>query len=462
MSKKVYKKKDVTALVLQKLHISNAADDSIPAFGTKKTGNSTGITHSFKDFSKLCQQTVPQKPYNKAKLVHHNYDLTKRWYVEFWAWNDTTKQKERVRLFKPLNYKKHNVTKRLDLAEQMIRIINSQLEAGKVKGKDAINTIVADHPGRLTLLNAITYVAKQKELNGHRKNYYRTFNTLHTNLSNWLEFKKHPDFPLKEFDRSDATEFFKWMRDESEVSNKTINNTMLNLRTAFNYIEKQGDKVFKTDHPLAHLPVLPVVTKMHAAYSDAQIEKVFAQIKVSEAKAAKHRKPGYKQLQLFISFIYYLLARPNEIIQLRVGDIRLSDNRVLIKGEVSKTKVDFYVEISPKLKTIIQKSGVLKYPEECYIFGKEGVPGTAKVHANFFWDKHNRILKLTGLLALNPHFSLYSYKHSGVVSLYKATKDIKLVQRQCRHQTLEQTNTYLRDLGLLSEYDQLSKWKGAV
>ena len=35
-----------------------------------------------------------------------------------------------------------------------------------------------------------------------------------------------------------------------------------------------------------------------------------------------------------------------------------------------------------------------------------------------------------------------------VISAYNAGVDIKTLQKQCRHQSLEQTDTYLKSLGL--------------
>ena len=177
--------------------------------------------------------------------------------------------------------------------------------------------------------------------------------------------------------------------------------------------------------------------------------------------APVHRRSGYKQLELFIQFIYYALARPNEIMDLKVGDVQLDENRVFIRGEISKNKMDDYVAIPDKLKNSIKKSGVLKAKPGDFIFSKGGVPGATRLHDNFFWDKHKRILEETGLRDLNPNFSLYSYKHTGAISLYKATKDVKIVQQQCRHQSVAQTDAYLRDLGLHSNYDVLKVWTGA-
>ncbi len=67
--------------------------------------------------------------------------------------------------------------------------------------------------------------------------------------------------------------------------------------------------------------------------------------------------------------------------------------------------------------------------------------------------KHNpkQPLKLT-----DRPYDLYGWKHTGVIALYQATKDVKLIQRQCRHSSLDQTDKYLRDLGLFLNDEQLS------
>jgi len=60
----------------------------------------------------------------------------------------------------------------------------------------------------------------------------------------------------------------------------------------------------------------------------------------------------------------------------------------------------------------------------------------------------SRYRKLTKDLKLNKDYTLYSWKHSGVVAAYKAGIDIKTIQSQCRHHSLEQTDIYLKSLGL--------------
>ena len=59
-------------------------------------------------------------------------------------------------------------------------------------------------------------------------------------------------------------------------------------------------------------------------------------------------------------------------------------------------------------------------------------------------------LKLT-----DKEYTIYGYKHTGAISLYRKTKDIKKVEQHCRHSTIQQTNQYLRDLGVLAEDEEL-------
>ena len=211
--------------------------------------------------------------------------------------------------FQPLNRIKGK-HERIVTGEQLVRIINGQLRAGKVLGKDKLAATVSARPQKLTLLDAITYVKEQKKMNGHRQNYYRTFDILKSAITAWLGFRKQPDFYLREFDRNDARDFMEYLRDEKRLANKSINNHLKNMGIAFNYIEKHGGQVWR-QNPLEAIDMLPVVVRKHAAFSDDQIRKIKEEIRKRAGTAPKNQKPGYAQLEFFIQFIFYTLARPN-------------------------------------------------------------------------------------------------------------------------------------------------------
>jgi len=449
-------------------HVSGACAaryaGSSPAFGTFKGSNEHQLEPFFDESTKLCQRTVPEKyPYKRARLVHHDYDSTKRWYVDFMAWDVSKDKLVRYRLFDQLNRKKIRqfLPKRIDLGNNIVKQINAQLAAGKVLGKDTVQRVITQQPKQLTLLSSLEYVREQKKLNGHRNSYSRVFKTAHSIVADYLTYKKQPDYLIKEFDRADALELMAYVRDVRGLANKSINNFFTNLSIAFHFIEEQGDRKLWVRDPLTVIKRLPVESGKHAAYTDRQITIVTKQIRKTIDNARPKQKAEYLQLEFFIQFIYYSLARPNEILSLKVRQIDLSQNRLMIKGSESKNKKSEYIPLNDVLRLAVVKSGVLAHGPDEYVFGRQGTPGPQPRGSNFFWRRHKRMLEQTGLLEVNPNFTLYSYKHSGAVSLYRATKDIKLVQRQCRHSSSTQTDTYLRDLGEMTDDTEIRKWKGA-
>jgi integrase len=433
---------------LQK-HFIAPGQNSNPSLSAENIGLEAIKSHFLRISKNCATESMPSKNYNLAQLVHHNYDLSKRWYVKFWAWDVTKEKKVRRRLFEPINRKK-NVLERLHIAKDMIRQINYELQSGKVLGKQKrsaldINTNVT----KMTLLKSIDFVKEQKQLSNHRKNYYKMFQQLKVKVQKWLDSEQRNDFLLRDLDHDDVLSFFDFLQSEN-VANKTFNNYRGSFSVAINFLMKRNPNLFKVN-PIVVIDSLPVIAKKHAAYSDAQMKKIHGE----------SLKLGFNQLLLQVQFIYYTLARPTELCALKVGDIELENNRILFRGAISKNKRDEYVGIPAQLKKIIIENKIVDYPAHYFIFGFHG-PAEKAASYLYFYGRNKKVLSNLGFDKLPLKHSLYSYKHSGAISLYKATKDIKLLQRQCRHTSLDQTNEYLRDLSLHVDYEGLKDWQGAI
>jgi len=159
------------------------------------------------------------------------------------------------------------------------------------------------------------------------------------------------------------------------------------------------------------------------------------------------------------------LSRPEELRHLRVGDIQFAERKILFRSEVSKTNIEQHVGINESLAKAIEESGILKFPPNHFVFSNDNdlhQPGEKPVSINYFYKRIKPYITKLGFYKSNPNYTMYSFKHTGAIALYKATKDIKMVQSQCRHQSIEQTNTYLRDLGAIDDFEQLNKWKGPM
>lgn len=156
----------------------------------------------------------------------------------------------------------------------------------------------------------------------------------------------------------------------------------------------------------------------------------------------KRIKEADPELWLFISFIFYCLIRPGELRHLRAGDVLLDEERIIIRGEISKNHKTEYVAIPAAFLEHVYF--VRDMAANDLIF-----PGTASrskpVGLNTMSSRHRSILRELGF---GVEYKLYSWKHTGAVMAVKAGVGLKELQLQLRHHSLDQVNEYLRQMGV--------------
>lgn len=149
------------------------------------------------------------------------------------------------------------------------------------------------------------------------------------------------------------------------------------------------------------------------------------------------------QLYLHCLFIYYLAIRPRkELVHVRVDDIFHSERKLAVRGEFAKTDESLFVHIPPKF-----------YP---YLEPLKDLPPTSYIFPAFR-DKYRpagrntygrRFREVLDQFGFDKNYQLYSWKHTGCVAVYKATKNILALRDHCRHRDVSTTQKYLRQLGL--------------
>lgn len=421
---------------------------SSPPLGTLKTLKNDIKRAFLSEKLNLWQQPVAKKKYKEAVLVHHNFDLKKKWWVTFHAWDEGLERKVRKRLSDGINEEK-TIAGRLRAGEYMVRYINRELAQGKV-----FNTTIEGHAvanfKKMTLTELLEWVRTDKQSKKYRGGYVKKFKTIVFALNEWYDHEGFKPLTPSTFTHDAAQQFFYYLRTVRKLQNKTLNNYRNDFITAINFIEKKKPGTFKIN-PLDTIELLPTVTKKHAAFSDENLKKILAYCK-------EHHTDD--QFLLFIQFIYYTLGRPKEIRALRIHDLDVVNNRIYFRGESAKGKMDEYVPLIPELAVIIKKAKLLECPGDHLVFGNKHKPGPKKINDNYFWECNYKMLEALNIA--DKEYTLYGYKHTGAVALYRATKDIKLVQFICRHRTIEQTNTYLRDLGEMTNFEGLEKFRGVL
>jgi len=395
-------------------------------------------------------------PEYEPQLNDHNGDLSKRWYILFKIWN-TDKQDFVFKQYKGLN-KYKTLSARRKAAKEKIEEIKKLIAQGYTAGKTKASLQEYDIR-KLTFRQAIDYFLNQKNQanllgdkfqlnpiwNPQGSLSYGTFKSYRNSrniVTQWLEDNKLHGIRLLEINRTTAHSFFQYLKQEKVVANKTFNHHLAFLRSIFTFYSKREEGI-TIANPFAHVEKKKVPkSKRHAAYTNSQLEAIHK--KILEIKD--------NQLYLFIQFIYYTFARPGlELRLLQVKDIR--EKTIYIPGNRAKNDEGEHVSIPKRLETLIQENKLRIFPPEHFVFTIEGKPGSRPVGKNYFYKRHSKVLEELSLT--DKEYTIYGYKHTGAINLYRKTKDIKKVKQHCRHSTIQQTDQYLRDLGALAEEEEL-------
>lgn len=379
----------------------------------------------------------PKYDYRLCEIRDRGGDLAKRWYVEFWVWDIAI-----GKLVRKVDY----------ISAKFKTVPEKYAEARRIKielDKTLINGAYIDSSGKSkkqqdskprTILKAVEWfrLEHSSEVGERAVHAYQSFENIFFEFLRKFSLDK---IPVEKYDHEQILRFLSFLMNDRAISNRTRNNYLIWLNTVFNYLVSR--KVIESN-PAKEIKKLKTSSSTHVPYTENQA------LKIKSYLAGKD-----PQLLLFCAFIYYTLARPKEIQLLRIRDIR--SNKLLIKATVkvngvekqlSKNHKSQYVVLPDGLRKLIEEHGIMEHNPDYFIFGKDGKPGPNPMFRHYSTKKYKPVLDALGI---NGGQTLYSWKHTGAIKLYQATKDMKKVQRQCRHWSITETDNYLRDLGMFED-----------
>jgi integrase len=214
------------------------------------------------------------------------------------------------------------------------------------------------------------------------------------------------------------------------IGNNTIFNVLLVLKAVYNGLLKESKIKY---NPFILVPKIKRAPVSLMYFNDAQILAM-------KGYCSDHNK----QLWIAIQLLFSCFIRPGELRLLQIYDVNLHDGYIEIKGEISKNGKTEKVIIPDYVRS--QLSFLNDYPGYFYIIGKNGYPSADPVGTNYLNNTHRAMLNE---LKIRGHYAYYSWKHTGVVKAVKAGINIKELQLQLRHSSLDMVNEYLKNLGVL-------------
>jgi len=371
------------------------------------------------DVALMCQcgivATKTKYPYKLARLMDCGNDLSKRWFVVYYVYDE---QKEAL-VRKRAEVTGDSIEYRLRRAERIIKVLNDALEKGAItnpKPRSVVLPLTLERGFDIFLAHCLVT---------NSENTYRTYKSHLVKVLTLMPGTKL----MKDVTTEDVLEMLDAISSQ-KISNKYRNSILNTLGIAYRHFVKRKRL---TNDPTEDLNYLSTIKRGIRAYTPEQTAVISNYLQES----------GQLQLLFFCKCIYFLLARPHEEIRyLKVKHIHA--DMVEFRAEHTKGDRTEYVQIPPPLERLFGEYNIRSYPPDYYIFGI-GQPSAVLLGKKHMYKKYAKVLKHVGLWGKG--YDLYGWKHTGAIAYWRATRDLEGLMKQCRHRDIAQTVGYLADLG---------------
>lgn len=367
--------------------------------------------------------------YTEPRIVTSN-DLKKRSYVVFYANGERYREPNGKCLgLNILPNLANNISERNKLLRKLQFEIRKALESNTFPFKEELKAlppqIVETSKSKVNALEALK-TALQKKLNSNLSKFYKR------NLNNI--YKAFIEF-LSEEELANDIALIKSNRIEDflfpyRTSGTYYMNKRRDLGVLFSTAGRQLEMTLK-----AVLDTEPMKSKakLHKIYEKDQIKPVL-----------KYLKSNNSNLHLCCLLTYGCFLRPHEEVRKLfkyhfkkdLTEIHLSGDENK-GGRVRIVYVPDYVRVE-----LIERIDSLKRDEN--IFSMSEQPFN-EAYFNTAWTRAWRKMKDKGIIELNQ--TIYSFRHTAAVNIYRKTKDLHLLQQMLGHSDMIVTLKYLRGLG---------------
>lgn len=356
----------------------------------------------------------------------------KNWYVDFLAYDPAEGKMKRKKYMLDSIPK---VTERRKRASELIESLMKQLRSG---WSPWVN--VESSRGYTLLSDALNkylgYIEKQPR--------YKTVKTYTSNVNVLREYISTLLLPPRyvyQFDTTFVSEFLDWLYLDREVSARTRNNYRgwCSSLAAF-FMEREY---------IGYNPV----EKIRKISEEDKKRKALTPQMLAAMKNYLYKHD--KKFLLACMIEYYSFIRPTELCSVRLCDISLSEQTILIHAEVSKNKRDGKVAINSDIVSLLLELEVFSHHDDCFLFGDKLVTSEKQGSSEMFRRKWN---KMRAELKWSDDYQFYSLKDSGIRDLANA-EGIVIARDQARHTDISTTNKYLKGSDL-PVHSEVKRFKG--
>lgn len=344
-----------------------------------------------------------RKKYYPPKLVHYDFDLSKRWYIDCLETLGPT------------------VWRRLKIE-------------GKINQFDTVEERTQEFTRIIESLTSRTYKKETNNISAMeyieaKKNLWRP-KTYIGNLGMIKQFESWKTTNKLTLTNERIVDYVQYLTNKG-LHKTTIGIHIVLIKSALQWLV-DNHRIRKNYFSKIKKPKTNKTSKLF--FTTSQKNELTSEIKQNDGT-----------LYMCVQLLYYCFLRPAEQRKMICSDIILDEQKILVRSEISKNKKTEFVQIPSILFDDLNSYLQGKNPNDL-LHTSNG----KKISDNHFNNVHKSFLCKVNLNT-GKH-SLYSWKHTGVYQCLVNNMNIKQLQLQLRHHSLDQVNEYLKDFGLTDMY----------
>ncbi len=343
----------------------------------------------------------------------------KDWLVVF-RYKNSKGEMTRKRIRVP---KMSNKTLRTRYAKRLCAEINSKLERGwnpemEMEAANSFKLL------KVVISEFINYTETEIKNGNLRNDTLRSYKSYLRILSNYLNLEE-TELHCINFNRQLVAKFLDYLTVTRQVSNRTYNNYIVFLSTFSTYMLKRE---YISKNPLEGVSKKKEGEKIRTTISKNTLAEIQDYLAINN--------PPYLILCLCT---YSLFLRRTELTKLKVRDMHIDENYVVIPAEISKNKKNDIVTIPNEFKQLLANH-IARAKQTDYVFSvNDFFPGSEQLNPKKIsdeWAKMRRKLKFS------HRYQFYSLKDTGITNMLEMGVPAIKVRDQARHYDLSITEKY--------------------
>lgn len=356
-----------------------------------------------------------EKTYSKVIINDYSGDLSRRWYIYFSFPDPDNGKMKPFKFFISQKFKTR--TSRFNEAARMRDEYREKLKTGW--------TPFSKSGGEYTTLTkAVEFYLENKKPPVLRPRTYSSYKS-HLGLFNGFMVKNKIQLEyVNRFSKFDAQKFMHDTRIKNKHSNRTHNNLLTTMRTMWNFFVKMDyctKNIFLFVEPLMEeQPSIIPYTR-------------------EELLLISNTLPSYNpELWEIAQLIFYCFLRCQEIVRLKFENFDLDRGLIFTDGASTKNKESNAIVIPTPFLTTINVEKFKSNPKQWFVFSKKLKPGPDQIsiaRIDELWVEYR------SKHGLGPKH-IYWLKHTGNCEAIASGINLRDIQAQNRHSSLEYTQRY--------------------